>query len=72
MLIHVSHLARRAFLDSEEAAELYVDEVLDGSGRLLYLDSSGSVSALAEAEAADRFYGVQMEMFDRQGDPHGS
>ena len=34
------------FLSSERAAELYVDEVLDGSGRLLHLDSTGSVSGL--------------------------
>jgi len=36
--------------DSEVASELYVDEVLDGQGRFSYLDSVGSVSALAEAE----------------------
>ena len=59
------------FLDSEEASELYVDEVLDGSGRFQYLDRVVSMSALAEAEAADRFYGVQMDMFSA-GDPHGS
>ncbi len=37
------------FLETEEAAELYVDEVLDGQGRFLYLDSKSSVSALPEA-----------------------
>ena len=38
--------------DSEEASALYVDEVLDGRGRFCYLDTVGSVSALAEAEAS--------------------
>ena len=38
------------FADSEEALALYVDEVLTGSGRFTYLDSSSSVSALADAE----------------------
>ena len=33
---------------SELAAILYVDEVLDGEGRFLYLDSKSSVSALTE------------------------
>jgi len=32
-------------MGSELAAELYVDEVLDGQGRLCYLDTVGSVSA---------------------------
>jgi len=59
-------------LDSEYAAELYVDEVLDGNGQLLYLDNVVSVSALAEAEAADRFYGVQQDMFDRREILNGS
>ena len=35
-------------LFSEEASELYVDEVLDGQGRLQYVDSSLSVSASTE------------------------
>jgi len=38
------------FLGSEKAAELFVDEVLDGSGRFQYLDKSGSVSAMVEVE----------------------
>ncbi len=32
------------FMESELAAELYVDEVVDGSGRLLYVDKVVSVS----------------------------
>ncbi len=32
------------FLKSERASELYVDEVLDGSGRVQYLDTEVSVS----------------------------
>jgi len=38
------------FMASEKAAELYVDEVLDGEGRLLHLDSIGSVSGLRRDE----------------------
>ena len=72
-LVHVSRCCLPDyFLASELAAELYVDEVLDGNGRLQYVDRSLSVSALAEAEAADRFYGVQMEIPFTEGDPHGS
>ena len=53
-LRHVSEL----FMASELASELYCDELLAGDGSSLYVDSVCSVSALAEAEAADRFYGV--------------
>ena len=42
------------FLDSEKASELYVDEVVDGAGRLLYLDVSGSVSALTGQDIMKR------------------
>ncbi len=41
-------LDKRSFLDSELASELYVDEVLDGSGRIQYLDSMVSMSALPD------------------------
>ena len=41
------------FLDSEEAAVLYVDEVLDGSGRLQYLDRVSSVSGLIRFDMRD-------------------
>jgi len=37
-------------LESELASELYCDEVVDGSGRLQYIDRVGSVSALVEVE----------------------
>ncbi len=67
VLVHI-----RCFLDSEEASELYVDEVLDGSGRLLYLDRTVSMSALAEAEARALSANHIMDHFDRQGDPHGT
>ncbi len=43
-------LAGQQFFEFEEAAELYVDEVLDKSGNLCYVDRSGSVSALIEIE----------------------
>ena len=39
-----------AWIQSERASELYVDEVLDGQGRRLYLDKDGSVSAMVEVE----------------------
>jgi len=65
----VSEILAR-FLESELASEMYVDEVLDGSGGLLYLDRVSSVSASPEAEA-DAFYGVQQELFS-EGDPHGT
>ena len=35
-----------AFMDTEVASILYVDEVLDGQGLLQYVDSMGSVSGL--------------------------
>jgi len=37
-------------LDSELAAELYVDDVLDGGGRPVYLDKVGSVSAVEDED----------------------
>ncbi len=37
--------SHNGFLLSERASELYVDEVLDGKGHVLYLDKVGSVSA---------------------------
>ena len=49
------------FLASELASELYCDEVLAGDGSLLQIDSPLSVSALAEAEAGDRFSITQRE-----------
>ena len=41
-----------AFMESERAAEMYVDELVDGQGEFQYLDSVGSVSALGEGEDA--------------------
>ena len=38
------------FMASELASEMYVDEVLDGQGRLQYIDKVGSVSGLIEVE----------------------
>ncbi len=40
------------FLDSEVAAVLYVDEVLDGHGKFQYLDRVASVSALSDSDRA--------------------
>ena len=39
-----------SYLASERAAKDYCNEVVDGSGRLLYLDKVVSVSALVEVE----------------------
>ncbi len=60
------------FLASERAAELYVDEVLDGSGRLLHLDITGSVSALVEVEDDFDYDATHIELNHVVGDPHGS
>ena len=42
----------RRYLASEQASVDYVNEVVDGRGMPLYLDSSFSMSALTETEAA--------------------
>jgi len=44
------HALMRRYLGTERAAEDYCNEVVDGEGRLLYLDKVGSVSALVEVE----------------------
>jgi len=61
----------RSFMESELASELYCDEVLDGSGRLLHLDKVGSVSALAEAEDQ---YGFELirDILERSEILHGT
>ena len=38
------------FLASEMASEMYCDEIVDGDGRLQYLDSVVSVSALVDED----------------------
>ncbi len=51
--VHVSTVLRQLefdFMASELACELYVDEVVDGAGNLLEIDSTVSVSALVEVE----------------------
>jgi len=48
-----------AFLESELAALLYVDDVVAGDGQFLHIDSISSVSAMPEAEAADRLLETQ-------------
>ncbi len=49
---HAPPLRQRVFgfMGTEYASELYIDEVLDGQGRLQYLDKVGSVSGLVEVE----------------------
>ncbi len=59
------------FLASEQAAELYVNEVLDGRGNIQYLDRSGSVSALVEVEVDAEYVPDHNQLF-QQEDPHGS
>ena len=58
--------------DSEEASELYVDEVLDGSGRLQYVDSTGSVRGLRRDEARYIRLREQLDEYFSEGDPHGT
>ncbi len=50
LLLPMSELPSRPYLASERAAEHYCDEVVDGQGRLQYLDLPCSVSALIEIE----------------------
>ena len=45
---HDQTFGRQLFLGSEVAAEFYVDEVLDGAGNPLYVDSMVSVSAVPD------------------------
>ena len=45
-----SPLRQLSFLESEDAAILYVDERVDKDGSFRYLDRVGSVSALVEVE----------------------
>ena len=44
MIHRVSVVERPPPIDSEEAALLYCDEVLDGDGHYMHLDKVGSVS----------------------------
>ena len=50
------------FLASELASVLYVDEVLDGNGELLYIDIRVSVRGLTETEIADKNYKQLQEL----------
>ena len=50
MMSRIDQALRDFLLVSEAGAELYVNEVLDGSGRFQYLDKVASVSALTEPE----------------------
>ena len=57
-----------AWVKSEAAAVLYVNDEVDGAGRFYDLDSIVSVSALLDAGA----FGAQIEMFDRREILNGS
>ncbi len=46
MTLVPSRVSDLFFMRLEIASELYVDEVLDGSGRLQYIDTMGSVRGL--------------------------
>ena len=50
------------FLLTEEAAESYVDEGLDGDGNIQYLDLPGSVSASIEIEIDGDYDPTHMEL----------
>ena len=60
-------------LDSELAAELYVDEVLTGDGHLVTIDIPGSVSGLIrfDLESSQTVRALK-EKLRLQGGPHGS
>ena len=47
------------YLVTQQAVEDYCNELVDGGGRQLYLDKSGSVSAMVEVED-DYDYDVKM------------
>jgi len=50
------------FMETELACELYCDEVVDGSGRFMYIDKSVSVSAPTDdgrlARFIEKWYGI--------------
>ena len=71
MTLLVSPSDGSLFLSSERAVELYVDEVLDGSGRLLHLDRVGSVSGLIRFDSRLDCELNQVSLFP-EGSPHGS
>ena len=65
-MIHVSSVIaafwHRFYLRSEQASLDYCNEVVDGGGRRLYLDKSGSVSALVEVEADVAYDPLHIEL----------
>ncbi len=74
-MIHVSAIVPTVlarFLGSELAAEMYVDEILDGQGNIQYLDKVGSVSGLIEIENDFAYDPTHIELNHVMGDPHGS
>jgi len=60
-----------AYLESEGAAEDYVDEKVDGAGFPLKVDRVLSVSALPETETVPWECDL-MDVTFSEGDPHGS
>jgi len=65
------YLCQRCFVASEEAAIAWVDEIVDSSGRLQYVDRVGSVSALIEIENDYAYVPDHNDLF-LQEDHHGS
>ena len=59
------------FLQSEGAALLYVNEVLDGSGRFMHLDTTLSMSGMIRFDSALDCRLNQLELFPEES-PHGS
>ena len=56
---------RLPHLDSEEASEMYVDDVLDGQGKAGYLDKVVSVSADGQGHGPVVIKEVKQGVFER-------
>ena len=64
----LARLRLASYLRSEQAAEDYCNELVDGGGRPLHLDRVLSMSALPESEA-DVVHEPQLTLFS-EGDPY--
>ena len=62
-------IAIARWMRSERAAVLYADERVDKDGKLLYVDSTLSMSALI-GTGTDFASGRHIDLFS-EGDPHG-
>ena len=64
-------MRRFGYMASEQASLDFVDEVVDGSGRLLYVDKVSSMSALVEVEDDYDYDPTHIEL-NRRLIPHGT